>query len=170
MNHEMRVMGPLLGWLVCSIAWFVRLLDLFGFLFAWFLGWLVGSLVGWLVGWLLGCTSTTKETLAWKALSTCVAGAVNTAEVEKVGTELRALKEKLKQEAQGKWDALHDCMHSFSLTQLVYFLIKPLVYRGISTFNIFSLMRIRHRKCQGRGPRRLCGHGVSLLVVGFCQG
>jgi hypothetical protein len=32
----------------------------------------------------------------------CLPGAVNTAEVEKVGTELRALKEKLKQEAQGK--------------------------------------------------------------------
>ena len=43
--------------------------------------------------------------LNW-TLSMCLPGAVNTAEVEKVGAELRALKEKLKQEAQGKWDAL----------------------------------------------------------------
>ena len=56
----------------------------------------------------------------------CLPGAVNTAEVEKVGAELRALKEKLKQEAQGKWDALQAQFLTQSLCLLGF---------GISIFN-----------------------------------
>ena len=115
MNHEMLVMGPLLGWLVCSIA---SVSCLLGFLVGWLVGWLAGWLVGWLVAWLhfnnqrnfgvkrlleVPEPADSISLLCFnRTLSTCVPGAVNTAEVEKVGTELRALKEKLKQEAQGK--------------------------------------------------------------------
>ena len=82
-------------------------------------------LVGWLVCWLYINNEPKKlwrEKIAWDSRTNrfhsislfqlnfvhvmCLPGAVNTAEVEKVGAELRALKEKLKQEAQGKWDAL----------------------------------------------------------------
>ena len=82
--------------------------------FAWLVGWFVGSTSA-INPWNFGVKrpreiseptgSISFHCLNW-TLSMCLPGAVNTAEVEKVGTELRALKEKLKQEAQGKWDAL----------------------------------------------------------------
>ena len=91
-----------------------------------FLGEKIHVMLRHLLGWFVGSTSAINpwnfgvkrpreiseptgsisfHCLNW-TLSMCLPGAVNTAEVEKVGTELRALKEKLKQEAQGKWDAL----------------------------------------------------------------
>ena len=93
-------------------------------------------LVGWLVCWLYINNEPKKlwrEKIAWDSRTNrfhsislfqlnfvhvmCLPGAVNTAEVEKVGAELRALKEKLKQEAQG--NEMH-CRHSFWPNHFVF--------------------------------------------------
>ena len=66
-------------------------------------------------------------------LSMCLPGAVNTAEVEKVGAEIKALKEKLKQEAQGKWD--FPCRHS------VFFSPNPFVFWA--SVYLFLMIRIK---------------------------